>query len=116
MLELVTFPTHEDKIFNLLFFFSPYFAILRVHLARSSSDQAVIQNYNQAKPLWTPEETERLGDCKLDRLHIPAQTLSGLSVLPRKANHNMDWASSINSYHQFTLIITEEEEIQTETL
>lgn len=99
-------------------FFSPlYPAILRVHLAWSSSGQAFRlcrQNFNQAKPMWTPEKTEKPGDCKLSRIHIPTQKRQRAFCPPRKTHLNVHRASSINSYHHFTLI-TEEEEVETGT-
>lgn len=40
------------------------------------------QNFNQAKPMQTPEESGKLRHSKVGRLHIPHQTVSGVIVPP----------------------------------
>lgn len=93
---------------------------VRVHLAWSSSDQAVIQ----IMPLEfqsSQTDVHPTGNWKARRLqsrldsHSRTETL-GAFCPHRKTQLNVRRASSINSCHRFTLIITEEEQIKTEKL
>lgn len=52
------------------------------------------RNFNQAKPIQTPEESGKLRHSKVGRPHIPDQTVSGVVVPPR------DWERiSVDTKH-----------------
>ena len=116
VLELVTFPTREDRIFNLISF--SYFVILRVHLAWSGYDRAVVQivpyEFQSSRTDVDPRTNWKAWRLQSRHTFLHRHSLGFLSA-PGEPFLNVCQASSTYTCCLSTLIVTEEEEIQTET-